>query len=100
MQRVERMLSAASTDWPRYLPVTGEIDLSWITAFDAYHDTDRISEIIARSAPEDFSNDYLVTCCEFGAALGHIMRVQQPRLFWLWEWPYWESAIFILKSAM
>jgi hypothetical protein len=93
LHRIETMLEAARGDWPSYLRISGHVDLSWITAFDGYYDPDRIEEVIARSDPADFSNDYIVLCCEFGAVLGHVMRCLQPRLVWYCEWPYWESAL-------
>jgi hypothetical protein len=66
---------------------------SWIAAFDAHFDERRIAEIVDRSDPTDFGNDLVVITCELGAALGHVMRTMQPRLFWRWDWPYWESAL-------
>ena len=93
IHRIETMLQAARTDWPAYLQVSGDVDLAWIDACDKYHDPGHIEEVIERSDPTDFSNDYLVLCCEFEAVLGHVMRSLQPRLVWLAEWPYWESAL-------
>lgn len=97
--RVETMLKAARGDWPRYLAVSGEINLTWIEAFDRHYNRKRIKEVIDRSDPGDFSNDYLVICCEFGAVLGHVMMRECPRLRLLPDWPYWESAIFDPKSG-
>lgn len=93
MKRIEIMTEAASTDWARNLNLTGEMDLVWIEIIDAHYDTDRIAELISNSDPEDFSNDYLVTCCEFGALLGYVMKTLRPRLFWNPDWPYWESSL-------
>ena len=93
LNRIGRMLDAAQADWPNYLQVSGIPGLSWIDAFDSHYDADRIQEIIERSDPSDFSNDYLVTCCEFGAVLAHVMCCLQPRLVWRLDWPYWESAL-------
>jgi hypothetical protein len=94
LHRIEAMLGAARKDWPRYLQVSGDVDLRWITTFDCYYDPERIEKVIERSDPADYSNDYLVLCCEFGTVLGHVMRCLQPRLIWCCEWPYWESALF------
>jgi hypothetical protein len=99
LHRIERMLEAARRDWPTYLQVSGDVDLRWIDAFDSYYDTDRIQKVIERSAPADFSNDYVVICCEFGAALGHVMRSLRPRLVWRLNWPYWESALLDVQTG-
>lgn len=92
--RIERMLHSVRVDWPAYLEVSGDIDRSWIAAFDRYYDTERIAEVISHSDPEDFSNDMIVIACQFGAALGQVMRQSEPRLQWVAEWPYWESGLY------
>lgn len=97
--RIDRMLEAARSDWSGYLFLTGEPDLRWIETFDEYYDRDQIQKLISRSDPRDFSNDYVVTCCEFGAVLGYVMTSLQPLLQWQYEWPYWESALFDPRSG-
>ena len=91
--RIDRMLAAVRKDWPGYLPVSGDIDETWIDAFDEYYDRDRVSEVVRRSEPSDFTNDYLILVCEFGAALGYVLKAKEPRLDWLYDWPYWESSL-------
>src|ERR1700728_2772638 len=93
-ERIATMLTAARSDWSRYLHLPGDPDLRWIETFDEYYDRDHIEKIISKSDPREFSNDYVVICCEFGAVLAHVMISLQPRLEWCYEWPYWESAIF------
>ena len=78
---------------PRYLQVASEINLDWIEAFDQHYDVQKIQEFIDSSDAEDFSNDYVVACGEFGAVLGHVLQTLQPRLIWHYEWPYFESAL-------
>ena len=97
--RIDRMLEACRGDWPSYLPVFGEIDQQWIEAFDEHYDRKKIADVIKRSDPKDFSNDYLVLVCEFGAALGHVLRAKQPRLLWRYDWPYWESSLVDCRSG-
>ena len=94
IERVETMRQAAEGDWPTFLPVRQPMDLGWVGSFDAHYDLTRVKELLGRSDPADFSNDYLVTVCEFGAVLGSVMRGLLPRLVWLPSWPYWESSIF------
>ena len=91
--RIEIMLNASRGDWPKFLKVSGEIDEIWVAKFDRYYNRKRVAELIARSDPTDFSNDYLVSVCEFGAVLGHVLISKQPRLVWLYDSPYWESSL-------
>jgi hypothetical protein len=96
--RIDTMLEACRGDWPRYLTVFGDVDEHWIHAFDEYYDRKRIADVITRSDPADFSNDYLILVCEFGAALGHVLCAKQPRLTWVYDWPYWESSLVDLAT--
>lgn len=96
---IEQMLDACREDWPSYLGVSGDIDLDWIEAFDAYYDREKVSELIERSDPADFSNDYVILVCEFGAALGHVLRIMEPRLVWAYDWPYWDSSLVDPRSG-
>ena len=93
------MINAARGDWQEYLPVNGEIDIQWVKAFDTYYDRKRVSDVIARSDPKDFGCDYIVLCCEFGAVMGHVMRLLQPGLVWYLDWPYWDSMLLDPKSG-
>src|SRR5437867_10778938 len=42
VQQIEGMVDAARHDWPTFLPVSGDISLEWIGAFDRHYDRDRI----------------------------------------------------------
>jgi len=99
LKRIATMVEAARVDWPEYLGVSGDIDLGWVHAFDEHYDRERVADVVARSAPEDFGCDYVVLCCEFGAVLGHVMRTMQPRLIWYLDWPYWESSLLDPKTG-
>ena len=99
LQKIDGMIDAALHDWPTYLPLTDDISLDWIDAFDRYYDRKRIHEVIDRSDPSDFSNDYVVLSCEFGAALSHVLRTAQPRLVWRLDWPYWDSSLLDPKTG-
>jgi hypothetical protein len=91
--QIKTMLKAARGDMPQYLKVSGEVDLEWVDAFDQHFDEHHIQEFIDNSKPEEFSNDYIVSCGEFGAVLGQVMKSLQPRLIWRYDWPYFESAL-------
>jgi hypothetical protein len=93
------MVEAARGDWPGYLPVAGEPSLAWIEAFDDYWTATRVHALLGRSDPTNFANDLLVTSCEFGAVLGHVLREAVPRLDWLPDWPYWESGLLDVASG-
>jgi hypothetical protein len=99
MQQIDRMADAARDDWPLFLSNTKDIDLNWIDGFDRHFNRDRIHEVIERSDPSDFSNDYIVICCEFGAALSYVLRNTLPRLIWRLNWPYWDSTLLDPKTG-
>jgi hypothetical protein len=94
LDQISAMLESVSSDWPSFLPVTGEIDTDWVQAMDAHYNADRIATLIEESDAEDFANPLVVTICQFGAVLGQVMTQWEPRLQWLPEWPYWESSLY------
>lgn len=98
-RQIEGMLEAARGDFPNLLSVSGEPDLSWVDAFDRYFDRGKIQKLLDVSDPTDFSNEYVVTCCEFGALLASVMKTTTPRLEWYYEHPYWESSLFDPKTG-
>lgn len=91
--QIETMLDAVRTDWPDAFGIKGAVGLAWVDAFDRYYDAARVAKLLERSNPADFGNELLVLCCEFGAVLGSVLRAEAPRLEWLYDWPYWESAL-------
>lgn len=93
-EMVKTMVDAATDDWPRRLAVRPPISLAWIESFDAYYNRERIARLIRRSDPEEFGNEYVVLCCEFGAVLGTVLADQLATLHWMYAWPYWESMLF------
>lgn len=99
-EMVDGMIEAAQGDWPKYLPITKPIDIRWIDEADKYYDTGRVKALMKRSDPGDFSNEFLIVCCEFGAILGHVLVATLPNLHWAYGWPYWESSIFDPESGV
>ena len=69
-KQIQSMVDAANEDWVEFLSVSHPITLDWIDAFDRYYTREEIAEVIDESDPSDYSNEYLVLCCEFGAVLG------------------------------
>lgn len=99
IEQLKQMQQAATTDWPHFLTLSKEIDLSWVAAFDRYYDRSQIAKLIADSDPQEDGNDYMITCIEFGTVLGCVMQRLQPRLKWCPHIPYWESVIFDTVSG-
>jgi hypothetical protein len=99
LKRINGMVEAAREDFESYLEVKGDISLDWIEAFDRHYDRKRIADVIAGSDETDFGNDYVVICCEFGAALSHVLQALEPRLIWRLEWPYGDSCLLDTKTG-
>lgn len=97
--QIERMVESAKADWPEDFGAKDPISLKGIDAFDRRNDAKRIQEVIDRSDPKDFSNEYLVVCCQLGAVLGAVLRQIRPDFEWVWEWPYWESYLYDSKTT-
>ncbi|MEO8736503.1 MAG: hypothetical protein ABI380_08170 [Edaphobacter sp.] len=93
-QRLGAMVDAARKDWKGLLKVTGEPSIEWLSAFDAHFGKQEILDLIIASSPEEFGNDYLVLCCEAGAVVGSVLQEAEPRLKWIYDSPYWESALY------
>jgi hypothetical protein len=98
-KQIQTMVDAATEDWPGFLLISPPVTLDWIDAFDKYYTRREIVKVINKSDPSDYSNDYVVLCCEFGAVLGQSLIGLNPRLFWLPEYPYWETPIFDPRSG-
>lgn len=59
----------------------------------------QVSSVIVNSDATDFSNEFIVLCCEFGAVIGYAMQALAPQLEWLCDWPYWESGLLDTESG-
>lgn len=99
LKHINTMIDAVKADFPGYLPITGEPTLDWIDAFDRFYTAKEIRSLIKDSNPKEFDNRYLVTCCEFGALIGHVFTTYRDDLEWLPDWPYWESGILDTKTG-
>ena len=98
--QVEGMIAAAVGDWPELIGVSAPPAPDWFEAFDRAYDRAAIDAVIAASDPDDFGNELVVLCCELGAMLGHALQREAPRLEWLYDWPYWESALLDPQAGM
>lgn len=99
LQQVQTMAQAAESDFRNYLDVQPPIDIEWVDAFDKHFTEERVIELLDRSNPKEYSNEYVVTCIEFGAVLGTVLRNLCSDLEWLPNWPYWESSIWDKRSG-
>lgn len=86
--------AATREDWAESIGVTGNVSPDWIDAVDRHFTRTRIRKLLERSDPADFSNEYLVVCCQLTAILGRVLTQASPRLVWVPEWPYWETFLF------
>jgi hypothetical protein len=93
-KHMKTMINSAEDDWKVFLDVKSPLTIDDIEKFDNYYDEDSVLNLLNSSDPEDFSNDFIVTCCEFGAVLGSVMINMNKDLEWLYSHPYWESAIY------
>lgn len=85
------MTKAALKDF-QYIYETDNITLELLDAVDKFYDRGLIAELISASVPAEFSNQYLVTVCEFGVLLGQLFR-QHEGYDWLYSHPYFHSII-------
>jgi len=92
--QIENMVAAALGDYQQLFPSKNfmELDSEVLNAVDQYYDQERIAKLIKNSEPSDFSNDYLISVCEFGAMLGKLFA-DLERFGWLYSTPYFNSII-------
>lgn len=89
--QIETMAVAALEDYQPIFPSAG-FTPELLDAVDKFYDRQRIGELIKRSDPRDFSNDYLVSVGEFGAMLGRLFEGMDG-FGWLYSQPYFNSII-------
>lgn len=99
LQQIERMQKAAETDWQSYLSVQLPMNDTWIKAFDEYYDLEHVQDVVDRSDPTDYGNDYVIILIEFGAVLGDVLISKRKGMIWLPDSPYWESSVFDPKTG-
>lgn len=68
------------------------LSLAVLDEVDRYYDRATVAQLIKDSNPEDYSNPYLVSVCEFGATLGYLFN-QSSEFGWLYSYPYFHSII-------
>ncbi len=98
--QIDEMLRAAQADWPKSWAVREPVSPQWVEVFDNFFTAHKISELLKSSPEDNFTNQYVVLCCEFGAVMGHVLRQVNPRLVWLLDYPYWDSSLFDPASGI
>ncbi len=90
-KQLQKMANAALNDY-QHIIKSDKLDINLLDAVDKYFDRKKIAEIISKSDPADFSNDYVIEVCEFGATLGYLFT-QVDGYGWLYSQPYFHSII-------
>jgi hypothetical protein len=90
-EQLQIMAEAALSDYQQIIK-SEKLGINVLDAVDKYYNRSKIAEIINQSDPTEFSNDYLVQVCEFGATLGHLFN-QFDDYGWLYSEPYFHSII-------
>ena len=90
-KQLQTMEDSALKDY-QHIIKSNKLDLNVFDAVDKYYDRKKIAEIIKKSDPTDFSNDYVIEVCEFGATLGYLFN-QVDGYGWLYSHPYFHSII-------
>jgi hypothetical protein len=96
---INTMIAASQQDWASYLSIQKEIGLDEIDQFDKFYNKKNVIQLIKKSKSEDFSNEFIVTCCEFGSVIGNTMISINQDLQWYYNHPYWDSMIFHEKTG-
>ena len=96
--QISQMEDGIDHDWPKLLSVEGEFSMAWLDHYQARFNEEEIANIIRGSQPSEFSNNLLVLTCQLGVAISKVLRMECPRLQWLYEAPYWDSSLFDLNT--
>jgi hypothetical protein len=96
---IAAMISASQEDWGSYLEIKNKIGLEELDQFDNYYSKSKVIQLIKKSNPDDFSNEFLIICCEFGSIIGEILISLNNDLQWYYNQPYWESMIYHEKTG-
>jgi hypothetical protein len=96
-EQLQTMAAAALEDYQSIIQ-SDKSDLKLLHEVDRFYDRKRIADLLAKSDPADFSNDYMVAVCEFGATLGQLFS-QTEGFGWLYSHPYFDSIIVHKQSG-
>lgn len=97
--QIDRMADCAIADWRKDYGIENAVSIEGLEAFDLFFDAPTLLACLERSDPKDYSNEYVVICCELGAVLGKVLRTLRPDYEWVWDMPYWESFLYDPKTT-
>lgn len=69
-----------------------DLNLDIINAVDNAYNIQEVKALIKSSDPKNFENQYLLTVCEFGVALGDLF-VKSGKFNWLYSSPFFHSVV-------
>ena len=87
----ETMTDAALKDFQSIIK-SEELTFDVLDAVDKYYNRAKVADLLKSSDPADFSNEYLVTVCEFGVMLGYLFN-QIEGFDLLYSDPYFHSIV-------
>ena len=96
-QQITQITDAALQDYQLIIR-SGKLHMGLLDSVDKHYTRKRISEIIKRSDPTDYSNPYLVSICEFGATLGYLFT-DHAEFDWLYSYPYFDSIVVLRETG-
>ncbi|RDV13351.1 hypothetical protein DXT99_20245 [Pontibacter diazotrophicus] len=88
---IDIVTNAALQDY-QSIKESDSISLALLDEVDRFYDRAAVAQIIKDSDPKDYSNQYLISVCEFGATLGYLFN-QSIEFGWLYSYPYFNSII-------
>ncbi len=97
-QQIEKLVLAARHDFSDIYE-SERLDLDYLDKIDRHFNRKKINKIIEVSNPEDFSNEYFVTVCEFGSILGKLLTTVKD-FDWLYSYPYFNSIIVHSETGL
>jgi hypothetical protein len=90
-KQIQAITEAALKDYQEIIE-SDKLNFNVLDSVDRFYNRKRILEVIKNSDPSDYSNQYLVTVCEFGATLGQLFQ-EIGGFDWLYSYPYFHSII-------
>lgn len=93
ISKCEGMAEAARQDWNDLISLL-EFEPDCLRRFLEYWTVDEARRLAVTVEPSKNDNDYVVLCCELGAALGKFYRQRLPEAEWVADMPYWESWLY------
>ena len=95
-----QLYTAAVQDFHNLLDLDGEPETNWLEQLDAHYTAERKATLFDLAEPDQFDNPVLILINQTGAIIANLLQQRIPRLQWLYDWPYWDSALFDLNTRI